>query len=454
MRNFFKQTLALLVLCATAGSQFAKANAEEKVAEGEKILEGDKVVDTVIEVFVSDKNARGYLASMGFALDEVFSDRVYIFGTKSDAERIQKSGFKVQSTPYLKRWKSFDKNLPQRKFVSYSEALEKMNSLAHTRPDLAQVLSLGRSFENRDTPVLRISAKNLGDAETQKLPVIFYMGCHHAREALSVEVPLEFAQYLVANYDKNLVVKRLLNEREIYIAPIVNPDGYVFDRVDGLEGRMWRKNRRPNGDGSKGVDLNRNYGFQWGTTGISHVPSSDTYLGPSPFSEAESQNVKNFVDTQPRLKTLITFHSFAEQILYPWSYDSASIAETHPQWAEDLRIFKKMSEDMASFNGYHPQQSSELYPSSGDTGDWAYAEHRIFAFTIELGPRSSREGGFYPNPDTSISKVTAANLKPMLYLMEYADNPARVLNEELPNFNSSPAKSGVPMASSADLRFY
>ena len=371
----------------------------------------------------------------------------------ADADRIRAAGFKVESTPYQSRWKKFDKSHPGRKFSTHDEVVKKMNELATNYPALVQIFNLGKTYENRDTPFMRISGKNLADAKNQNLPVIFYMGCHHSREPLSVETPLEFANYLAANYATNAVVKRLLDEREIYIAPMINPDGYVFDHVDGLEGKMWRKNRRPNGDGSTGVDLNRNYGFQWGTTGISHNPSSDTYLGPAPFSEPETQNVKNFVDTQPRLKTLISFHSFAEQILYPWSYDYDTIEQTHPQWAEDLKIFQKMSRDMASFNNYVPQQSSEMYPSSGDTSDWAYATHRIFAFTIELGPTSNWDGGFYPNPETMIPKTLELNLKPMLYLMEFADDPGRVLTEKLPDFGVTPAKSGFAVASPNDLRF-
>jgi carboxypeptidase T len=246
------------------------------------------------------------------------------------------------------------------------------------------------------------------------------------------------------------VVKHLVDSREIYIAPVVNPDGYVYDYTDGTSGRMWRKNRRPNGNGTAGVDLNRNYGFQWGTTGISRSPGSDTYLGPSPFSEVESTNVKGFVDSQPRMTTLVTYHSFAEQILYPWSYSNESIPETHPQWAGDLEIFKKMGSDMSKWTGYISQQSSELYPSSGDTSDWAYAAHRIYAFTIELSPNSEFEGGFYPDP-AIISKTFAKNLNPMLYLTEYANDPSRVLKESIPEFAETATKMGVPVADFRDL---
>jgi carboxypeptidase T len=84
-----------------------------------------------------------------------------------------------------------------------------------------------------------------------------------------------------------------------------------------------------------------------------------------------------------------------------------------------------MAKTMSKWNGYAPQASSELYIASGDTTDWAYAEHKIFAFTFELDPASMWNGGFYPG-QAIIPSVFAKNLQPCLYMIDAADNPYKV----------------------------
>jgi carboxypeptidase T len=260
-----------------------------------------------------------------------------------------------------------------------------------------------------------------------------------------------YAKYLVANYATNADIKRLVDSREIYVAPIINPDGHVYDYRNGIRGQMWRKNRRANGDGSYGVDLNRNYSWGWGTGGSDTNTRSEVYMGTAPFSEAESQNVKAFVDMQPRMTTLLSTHTFSELILYPWggTYDKIGEKQGNPA---DLPVFEKMARDMSAWNKYTPQQSSDLYIASGDTTDWAYGTHGIFAFTFELSPSSMFGGGFYPSPSV-IEPTFNANLKPLLYMLEFANDPRRVLTERIPNFLQTPVKIGVGIASAKDVQF-
>src|SRR5690606_24982078 len=123
------------------------------------------------------------------------------------------------------------------------------------------------------------------------LPTSLLLGCHHAREHLSVEVPLKAAQYLARNYATNPRIKELLDTREVWIVPMINPDGAEYDIATGRY-RMWRKNRRDNGDGTYGVDLNRNYATGWGGPGSSASPKSDVYHGPGAFSEPETRAVR------------------------------------------------------------------------------------------------------------------------------------------------------------------
>jgi len=103
--------------------------------------------------------------------------------------------------------------------------------------------------------------------------------------------------YLLENYASNDEIKYLVDETEMYFVPLLNPDGYIYNQTtDPNGGGMWRKNRRPNSDGTFGVDLNRNYSHGWGTTGISWNTSDDTYPGTSAFSEPETQAMKVFCE--------------------------------------------------------------------------------------------------------------------------------------------------------------
>jgi carboxypeptidase T len=400
---------------------------------------------------------------MGYSIDEFRSDKVYIYGHAEDAERLSQQGFKAAAhvfKPEWFKWTPRDSELGKIegisvKYHSYDEVKSALNDVVSRNPNIVSLMSLGKTVENRDVPMVRISGKTPGQAEGEKIPSIMYMGCHHAREHLSVEVPFMLIDYLVSNYGKDPNVTRLVDTREIFIAPMVNPDGHVFD-FQGNSGRMWRKNRARNNGGTFGVDLNRNYGFHWGTGGSSTDPNSDVFMGPAAFSEPETQNIRNFVRSQKRMTSLLSFHTFSELVLYPWGHSYDKIGQNGLGKAEDLPVFEKMANTMAGWNGYRPQQASDLYIASGDTTDWAYGELGIFAFTFELTPTSLWSGGFYPEP-TVIQPTFNSNLKPILYMMEYADNPHRVMTDKLPSYlqaaGESPASRGISAASLQDLRF-
>ncbi len=404
-----------------------------------------------LEIEAHDKDTRSLVSRAGYAIDEVRSDRIFLLGRLEDVARLERLSLKVKARPLQERWFAMDASPEAARYTSYAEVAQQLKDLEASNSSLVTLMSLGRSTEGRDVPMVRISGKSIAQAEGEKLPVIFYMGCHHAREHLSVEVPLMYAKYLVANYATNADIKRLVDSREIYVAPIINPDGHVYDYRNGIRGQMWRKNRRANGDGSYGVDLNRNYSWGWGTGGSDTNTRSDVYMGTAPFSEAETQNVKAFVDMQPRMTTLLSTHTFSELILYPWggTYDKIGEKQGNPA---DLPVFEKMARDMSAWNKYTPQQSSDLYIASGDTTDWAYGTHGIFAFTFELSPSSMFGGGFYPSPAV-IEPTFNANLKPLLYMLEFANDPRRVLTERIPNFLQTPVKIGVGIASAKDVQF-
>ena len=129
--------------------------------------------------------------------------------------------------------------------------------------------------------------------------------------------------WLTDGYGTDPEATFLVNEREIWFVPVVNPDGYVWNEVtDPSGGGLWRKNRRDNPSTCEGVDINRNYGYQWGGSGASPDECDETYRGTAAWSEPETRAVRDFVSSR-RFVTADSYHSNAALVLYPWGYTVA-----------------------------------------------------------------------------------------------------------------------------------
>lgn len=377
-----------------------------------------------IHVEAHSRDARDQIAAAGVSIESIGSDFVEGIATGSEIENLQALGFKVRTRP-LEQVSQFDFPAQDAAFRNYNEMQADLKKWAEENPNIVSLDSLGKTVEGREIWHLRIST-DLKDADAK--PGIVFLGGHHAREHISVETPLKLAEKMINGYkNQNAEIVQLLKTRDIHIIPSVNPDGSEYDVSTGLY-RYWRKNRATINNVIQGVDLNRNYGFGWGGGGASPDPHSDTFRGPSPFSEPETQGIKKFIEAQQNITILLSFHTFSQLILYPWGHQHESISNER-----DLKVHKTMAETMAEWNGYTPEQSSDLYIASGDTTDWAYGEHKIISFTFELDPGSMFEGGFYPGAD-QIDVIAQKNWKPFLYLISYADNPYRVLEPQHARF--------------------
>ena len=188
-------------------------------------------------------------------------------------------------------------------YHTYDEMLQEMQNTAAQYPDLVRLIDIGDTWEktqgmaDRDIWAMKISDNP--DQEEIEEPDVLIMGCHHARELITVEIPLAVIEVLTTYYN-NPRVKNLVDNREIWIVPMVNPDGHVYvQNVDS----MWRKNRNTNGSGDptyQGVDLNRNYSYQWGydNSGSSPYTWSETYRGLGPFSEPEVQAIRDLAESK------------------------------------------------------------------------------------------------------------------------------------------------------------
>ena len=222
----------------------------------------------------------------------------------------------------------------------------------------------------------------------------------------------------------------IVNGREVWIVPMVNPDGAEWDISDSAAFQNWRRNRQLiEGSTSPGVDLNRNWGFKWGCCGgSSGQPGTTTYRGPAPWSTPEIAALRDFVlsrvrDGRQQIRASISWHTFNEEIMWPYGYTTADLPRTMSP--DDLLAFRAVGHGMADRNGYVAQQMSDLYVLDGAASDWLYGDQRIFAFTIEMYPTDgSKVGGFYP-PDDIIDAQTARNDEAVLYFLEQADCPYR-----------------------------
>jgi carboxypeptidase T len=266
--------------------------------------------------------------------------------------------------------------------------------LAEQEPEIAELREIGRSVENRPIWALRLGERR---GSTRK---VLFVGCHHAREWISVEVPYLLAEHLVQSAHQS-PDREWLSTGEIWIAPMINPDGHEFTRR-GPQERLWRKNRRPNPNGTLGVDPNRNYGYLWGTrndTRSSHNPAHDTYVGPRAFSEPETQAVRDLIGCE-LFRGVLSYHSYSQLILHPWGNTTEPIRD--PADREQLEGFgERMQALIHGVHGqpYRSQAASALYPTAGDTVDWAYGVYAIPAYTIELRPDEFSLGGFILPPE-------------------------------------------------------
>jgi len=386
-----------------------------------------------IQVSAKTREDRSRLNHAGLSIEAVRSDSVWGFASASVLNRLEKSGEKILGNFDLSVGRGghegiFDFPQYDSNFHNYNETLSELKMLQSQNADIVKVQSIGKSLEGRDLWALHINTEPqaLQTGQSNK-PGAIFMGAHHAREHVSVEIPLRLAAYLLSNRADSKI-SAMLASRDLWIIPMVNPDGAEYDIATGSY-QYWRKNRRPNGDGTFGVDLNRNYSFHWGTGGSDTDTSSDVYMGTAPFSEPETQVIRDFVGAHLNAKVLLTFHTFSELVLYPWGHTYDKIGDKIGT-KQDYNVFKTMAETMAQWNGYTPEQSSDLYIASGDTTDWAYGEHGMFAFTFEMSPnQSAGAGGFYPG-EGILDKVFNDNLKPCLYLIDSADNPYKTLNHQ------------------------
>lgn len=256
-----------------------------------------------------------------------------------------------------------------------------MNELVTRYPTLASMVNVGTTLEGRTIWGLRITSNVVSTK-----PAVVYFGCEHAREWIASTVPTFLATHLVKNYGLDSAVTDLVDNVEFFLIPVFNVDGYIYSWGPD---RFWRKNRRNNGNGTFGVDINRNWGEGWGGPGSSTDGSSQTYRGPSAFSEPETRALRDFIIARPNIRASLDVHSYSQLILWPYGYTDVLPPD---QFAYD-EVGMEMRSLIFGVHGvfYNAGPTfTTIYPASGVSVDWTYAQRDIFSFSYEL-----RDTGFY-----------------------------------------------------------
>ncbi len=323
--------------------------------------------------------------------------------------------------------------------------------------------AIGTSVEGSPIQAYRICS---AEAVNEKKPEILYTSLHHAREPGGAASLIYYAWWLLEQAaDGNVEAQYLLNNRQLYIVPVVNPDGYSWNQSTNPNGGgMWRKNRRMNQDGSYGVDLNRNYGTStfWNApnNGSSTNPRSDTYRGTEPFSEPETQALRDFCERRA-FRTAINFHTFSNLLIYPYSY----IDRETP----DSTYFRALTAEITKDNLYSAGRDLQTvgYAVRGGSDDWMYAGlsggRKIMSYTPEVG---TPDDGFWPSPDRiipqcaenlSTNRLTAwsaaVNLRPVQsYVRENPQSGLARLVVEVQNIGIQDAQETSSLSARALVR--
>lgn len=294
-----------------------------------------------------------------------------------------------------------------------------LQALVNAYPGLAQISDIGDSWEKTapggspgyDLWMVRLTNESIPGPK----PRFFLMANIHAREVATAESAMDFIATLLHGYGRDPDATWLLDSREIYVVPMVNPDGHKKAEA----GASWRKNtNNTNGctnQNTLGTDLNRNYDTNFAGPGSSGNPCSSIYHGAFAEAEPETQAIANamralFPDPQDTTGVMITLHSFAEYVVWPWGngYNTE-----FGLLADDKPGLEALGHKFASMNNYLSIMGDDWYPAAGATEDWGYEELNLAGYTFEIGK------SFTPSC-TALETIIAVNRPAYIYAAKVA----------------------------------
>jgi hypothetical protein len=280
--------------------------------------------------------------------------------------------------------------------------VDDLTYLAAAHPDEASLSIIGYSHEKRPIYLMKVS-DHVGKREDE--PRLYFQGVHHGHEAIGVDCCLALVHYLLDNYGTDPFATAYVNDFELFMVPMANPDGW--DRIENWGFSWWRKNARDNDNNGiiephvDGVDLNRNMSFHWGLAG-STDPSDGTYMGPHALSEPENQAIAALADEQ-RFQFALTYHMSGDVIIYPWTHQGMPT----PDHLAYSTIGGQLAANIPSMSYGHYLDEVSHY-AGGFLDDHLYGWHGTFCYTVEVSSTK------FP---ATIDKVASHNLNGVKYLL-------------------------------------
>jgi carboxypeptidase T len=343
----------------------------------------------MVEVAVDGKAEMSSLMNGGFdVIGWGPEDDLLVIVTPEELSRIQTWGLPVrvliQDLGSHRKALFGDNMIDFGPYYTFTEAEIALDQIHAAFPGIvSERITIGESWELLPVWAVKVS-DNVAVEEGE--PEVLITGVHHAREPISCTVCIETIRYLAENYGSDPIATFLVDEREIWFVPILNPDGYTYNEIgDGY----WRKNKRDNNENGQfdeyydGVDPNRNYSYMWGydDEGSSPDPTSAVYRGPYAFSEPENLAIRDFCG-QHEFILAANYHSHGNYVIFSWGYDTLYTPEDS--------TFRLLTRDLVEGNGHRYGTGWELmYLVNGDADDWGYGElidkPKIYAVTVEVG---------------------------------------------------------------------
>ena len=311
-------------------------------------------------------------------------------------------------------WRSFDEPGGIR---------DQLYAAAAANPQLVKLEVLGHTGQGREIIAVKLTQGARGTPDGAR-PAVLYSSTQHAREWISPEVNRRLMNHYIDRWRANdRAVRKLLQSTELWFILVANPDGYQYTFEHE---RLWRKNLRDNnGDGQTqvgdGVDPNRNFPNHWGwdDEGSSGIQSSDTYRGPAPMSEPETQAMVGLLD-RIGFAFQVNWHSAGQWLLYAEGWQTSTPTADDP-------IYYAMSGnlDAPAIADFHPGLSSDvLYVTNGETTDYAHAVTGALAWTPELSEGCEDCGFVFPDDDALVQAEFERNLPFARSVADSAVDPA------------------------------
>ena len=325
---------------------------------------------------------------------------------------------------------------------------DQMYELARKNPQLTKLVKIGTTLKGREILALKVTQGARGQRDGSR-PAVLFSATQHAREWIATEIDRRLMHYYVERGRNDKATKEMLKTTELWFIPVMNPDGYQYSFTNE---RLWRKNLRDNdGDGqitnSDGVDPNRNYPehFKYDEEGSSAIQSSQTYRGPGPASERETQAIMGLSE-RVGFEFNVNYHSNGRWLLYPEGWQTSSPTADDP-------IYYALSGnlDRPAIEGFHPGLSSDvLYVTNGEANDFMHKRGGALAWTPELSPGCPSCGFVFPDDPALVQEEFERNLpfaKSVANSAADPDDPKSSLGIKTKPFylkSDDPYKDGLP----------